>query len=81
VLETVLDQMERLFHLGLALTSRSEEVVHEHEDLLKAILAGDPKAAREVAGAQIRSAQKMVIDAMLASPVLQSTNVLATQFR
>jgi DNA-binding GntR family transcriptional regulator len=81
VLETVLDQMERLFHLGLALTSRSDEVVHEHEDLLKAILAGDPKTAREVAGAQIRSAQKMVLDAMLASPVLQSTNVLATQFK
>lgn len=76
MLEQVLDQMERLFNIGLALTSRAEEIVHEHTHLANAIISGDEKAARETAVAQIRNSQKMVLDALLASPRLLSTNVV-----
>lgn len=76
VLEEILDQMERLFHIGLTLTSRADEIVHEHTDLVQAIVSGDEKAAREIAVTQIRNSQKMVLDALLASPRLLSTNVV-----
>ena len=77
VLEQILDQMERLFHIGLALTNRADEIIHEHTDLVKAIVSGDEKTAREVAVTQIRNSQRMVLDALLASPRLLSTNVVA----
>jgi DNA-binding GntR family transcriptional regulator len=76
VLEEILDQMERLFHIGLTLTNRADEIIHEHTDLVKAIVSGDEKAAREIAVTQIRNSQKMVLDALLASPRLLSMNVV-----
>ncbi|MBX3031838.1 MAG: GntR family transcriptional regulator [Chloroflexi bacterium] len=74
-LTEVLVELERLFHLGLALTSRADEIVHEHRDLLQAIVAGDPERARQVALLQARAAQAMVTDALMASPALLETNV------
>lgn len=68
----LLDEMERLFHLGLVLRNRSEEMAHEHKALVDALLAGDATAAGEIAAAQIRAAQKMVVDGFLGSaPVLK----------
>lgn len=75
VLEQVLDQMERLFHMGLALTSRAEENVREHQDLVRAIMRGDAALARDVAVAHTRASQTMVIDSLLSSEELLSTNV------
>ena len=75
-LELVLDQMERLFNIGLSLTNRSDEIVHEHTDLVQAIVSGDECAAREIAVAQILSSQRMVLDALLLSPSLLSTNLV-----
>ncbi len=67
ILEIMLVQMERLFRIGLLLSSRAEEIVHEHRDLLEAILAGDADLARRVAVAQVRSSQRMVLDALVSS--------------
>ncbi len=67
ILEVMLVQMERLFRIGLLLSSRADEIVHEHRDLLQAILAGDAEAARKVAVAQVRASQRMVIDALVSS--------------
>ncbi|TAM74490.1 GntR family transcriptional regulator [bacterium] len=71
----VLGELERIFHLGLSLTSRTAEIVHEHEDLVGAILRGDSASAREVARAQCQTSQKMVLDALLSSPSLLTTNI------
>jgi DNA-binding GntR family transcriptional regulator len=76
VLERVLDQAERLFHLGLSLTSRAEEIVHEHQDLLKAIMSGDAKLAREIAEAQSRAAQAMILNALLSSESLLTAKIV-----
>jgi DNA-binding GntR family transcriptional regulator len=76
VLREILDQSERLFHIGLALSFRSNEIVHEHSDLVGAIIAGDGARAKEISISQSRSSEKMVIDAMLLSPAVLSTNVI-----
>lgn len=67
LLEVMLVQMERLFRIGLLLSSRAEEIVHEHRALLEAIMAGDGEMARQVAVAQVRASQRMVIDALVSS--------------
>ena len=66
-LEIILVQMERLFRIGLLLSSRADEIVHEHQDLLQAILAGDSERARRVAVDQVRASQRMVVDALVSS--------------
>ena len=65
VLELTLIQMERLFRVGLMLSSRADEIVHEHRTLVQAIVAGDPDKARAEAIHQVRSSQQMVIDALV----------------
>lgn len=67
IFEVSLVQMERLFRIGLLLSSRSDEIVHEHRELLEAIVSGDADQARKVAVAQVRASQRMVIDALVSS--------------
>ena len=66
VLEVTMNQMERLFRVGLTLSSRTEEIVHEHVELVRAIKEGDADRARIEATRQVRSSRGMVIDALLA---------------
>lgn len=80
MLRTILDQLERLFHLGLALTTTSEEMVHEHQDLVRAIMSGNVAEARAVAEAQTRASQLMVLEGLLSSPSLLATNIVAVSF-
>jgi DNA-binding GntR family transcriptional regulator len=77
VLENVLHQLERLFHIGLRLTSRSEEIVHEHTEMLDAILGGDAERARAVTEAQSAASEEMVLRALLSSDAVLSANVAA----
>lgn len=74
-LRQVLEQLERVMHVGLALTSRADEIVHEHKDLVTAILSGDADKAREVAVAQSHKAQLMVLSGLLSSDAILSTNL------
>lgn len=75
MLEQVLEQLERVFHLGLTLSSRAEEIVHEHQELLDAIKVGDPEAARRAATSQIGASQLMVMNALLSSDAVLSANI------
>jgi DNA-binding GntR family transcriptional regulator len=74
-LRTVLEQLERVMHLGLSLSSRADEIVHEHKELVAAILSGDADAARETSVTQSRSSQLMVLNALLSSDAVLSTNL------
>ena len=74
-LEGLLDESERLFHLGLMLRNRSNEMAHEHKALVTALAAGDSDAARKIATTQIVESQRMVMDALIASPAVLSTPV------
>ncbi len=71
----LLDEMERFFHLGLMLRDRATEMYMEHKDLLEALIAQDGEWVEQISIEQIRSAQRMVIDALLASPSLQEVNL------
>jgi DNA-binding GntR family transcriptional regulator len=75
MLEVMLVEMERLFRIGLLLSSRANEIVHEHRDLVNAIMAGDERAARQLAVAQVRTSQKMVLDALIASSDVTTTPI------
>lgn len=75
MLQQVLEQLERLFHLGLSLDTRGEEIVHEHEEMLAAVKAGDAEAARRIAADQAASSQLMVLNALLASDAVLMTNI------
>lgn len=75
MLQQVLEQLERLFHLGFSLDTRGEEIVHEHEELLAAVKAGDAEAARRIAADQAASSQLMVLNALLASDAVLMTNI------
>ncbi len=75
VLEQVLDQMERLHYMGLMLMSRSDENVREHQEIVRAIVHGDADLAREAVNAHTRASQVMVIESLLSSEELLSTNL------
>ncbi len=62
LVEALLEELERLFHLGLDVRDRAETLVSEHKELVDAIRAHDPKRAMRVAAAQIENAQTMVLE-------------------
>ncbi|HEY4133575.1 MAG TPA: GntR family transcriptional regulator [Alphaproteobacteria bacterium] len=74
-LERLLDEMERLFHVGLSIRDRTKEMQHEHKSLIDALMAGDAVKAEEAVVEQIESARQMVLDAIMSSPKLQQVSV------
>lgn len=75
LLAQLLDESERLFHLGLMLRNRSDEMAHEHHDLVEALAARDTEVARCIAVSQITTSQRMVVDALLTSTALMEASV------
>lgn len=73
----LLDDMERLFHLGLMQRDRNEEMYHEHQELVEALEAGDGERAERITAEQLRAAQKMVMDGLLSNPSVQSAILAA----
>lgn len=76
VVASLLDRAERLNHLSHMLGDRNEEAVHEHYELLDALITGDGDRAEYVMREQILSARAFVMSALTSSPVIQSMNVL-----
>jgi DNA-binding GntR family transcriptional regulator len=74
-LETVLEHLRRYMHLGLSLTLRAEEIVHEHRVLVGAILCGDVETARREAVDQAKASRRMVLDGLLSSEAVLSANL------
>jgi DNA-binding GntR family transcriptional regulator len=75
VLEHLLEGTERLFHMGLAVRDRTDEMRHEHEALMSALLAGDGDAAAKTTVDQVNAARTMVMDGILAAPWLKEVPV------
>ncbi|EQD31676.1 protein containing GntR, partial [mine drainage metagenome] len=65
LLAPILDEMERLLHLGLRGADRSEEITHEHRRLISALEAGDSGAAVQEVLSQLHDAQAMVMRAFI----------------
>lgn len=75
VLAQLLEEMERLFHLGLQVRNRSTEMEHEHEALIDALARGDRDAAERATIEQIESARAMVMDGILTAPWLKEVPI------
>jgi DNA-binding GntR family transcriptional regulator len=75
LLGQLLEETERLFHLGLAVRDRTEEMKHEHEDLVAALVNGDADGAERATIEQIDAARNMVMDGILSAPWLKQTPI------
>jgi len=64
-LETILVEMDRLFHLGLRLRDYSSEMKKEHEELVTAIENRDVEAARNSMTKQITTSKNRILEAIL----------------
>lgn len=71
VLSQLLEEMERLFHLGLAVRNRSGEMQHEHKSLVEALASGDADAAERTTVEQIEAARRMVMDGIMSASWLK----------
>jgi len=70
VLARLLDDLERLFHLGLDVRDRSETLVREHLEIVDAIVARDSQRAGAVMVAQIENARQMVLEAVMSGSLV-----------
>lgn len=75
----LLEEMERLFHLGLQFADRNAEMSHEHSEYVQALRNRDPERARTAATDQIATSRDMVVNALIASPSLASVNLARHQ--
>ena len=63
----LMEQHERIVHLGLALQNREHEFHHLHDDLVAALIEGDGERAARLTEAALRGGQKKVMEALAES--------------
>ena len=63
----LMEQHERIVHLGLALQNREHEFLHFHDDLVNALIEGDAERAAELTEKALRGGQKKVMEALVSS--------------
>jgi DNA-binding GntR family transcriptional regulator len=71
LVERLLVETQRLIHYGMLLRPRSEEAVHEHEELVAALTLRDATKARSICEAQIEAARRMVFDSLTSASSLR----------
>lgn len=64
LLSKLLDELTRVFHLGLDLRDSAEEMRDEHIALAEALLARDPDRAEQIARSQIARSQERILEAL-----------------
>ena len=67
LLVDLMEQHERIVHLGLALQNREHEFLHFHDDLVNALIEGDGERAAELTEKALRGGQKKVMEALISS--------------
>jgi len=75
-LSSVLAEMERLFHFGLAIRNRTDEMRHEHEALISALARGDAAAAEAATRDELTSSKAMVLGALMSSDSLMDISIM-----
>lgn len=63
----LLDELTRVFHLGLDIKDSAEEMRDEHKQLVTALQKHDPEGSEEIVRHQIVRSQQRVIEALLPS--------------
>jgi len=64
----LMEQHERIVHLGLAMQRREHEFHHFHDDLVEALIEGDGERAAELTENALRGSQRKVMEALTDSP-------------
>ena len=64
---SLMEQHERIVHLGLALQKREHEFYHFHDDLVAALIEGDGERAARLTESALRGGQKKVMEALAGS--------------
>jgi DNA-binding GntR family transcriptional regulator len=75
MLRGIMEQTERVLHIALSQTPWSESIEREHRDLLRPVLRGDGEQARQVVQEHGRVWKDRLIDLLLSTEALQSTNL------
>ena len=75
LLGQIVGEMERLFHFGLAVCNRTEELRRGHRALVDALAAGDTLLAERLVREELASAKAMVLDALLSSDALPDVSI------
>ena len=65
MLEDLLVEMDRLFHLGLRLRDSSQEMMEEHQEVVAALEACDVEMVRNVLTLQITASQNRIMEAIM----------------
>jgi DNA-binding GntR family transcriptional regulator len=65
MLERLMIEMDRLFHLGLRLRDSSEEMKREHQEVVAALEAGDVEGVRGAITSQIVTSRDRILEAIL----------------
>ena len=58
-------EMDRLFHLGLRLRDSSEEMKHEHQEVVAALEIGDVEGVKDAIGRQIMRSRDRILEAIM----------------
>lgn len=74
MLGQLLNEMNRLFYLGLRLRDSSEEMTREHQEVVTALEKGDVAGAREIISRQIMSSRDRILEAIVQGEI-QSVQV------
>ena len=61
----LMEQHERIVHLGLSSRNQESKFHHRHDDLVQALLDGDGDLAAELVEHSLRGGQRKVVEAML----------------
>jgi DNA-binding GntR family transcriptional regulator len=72
----LLAEMERVLHFSYLLGDRNEETRSQHRDLLDALIADDGERAERLVHSQLNSDRRVVLDALMTSPALQTVNLV-----
>ena len=75
VIANLLDREERLNHLAHMLHDRNDAAYHEHQELIDALIAEDGERAEKVMADGVADARRFVLEALMSSPSIQTTNV------
>ena len=71
----ILSEMERLFHFGLSVRNRTNEMQQEHQALIEALSRGDADAAERMTREELVSSKAMVLDALMSTDSLLDVSI------
>lgn len=75
ILRSVLEESERLYTIAVRLLDRTEEMVHEHRELIAALEEGNATAARELTLTAIEGVRQQVVAALITTTSVMTTPV------